>query len=189
MVTVLLSSCATPFGGHTAATPENSVELDKAVYEVEDAIRYYQTYLRSQTRGLPRLSKVEFEFQTTSAVGGGLSASVYVFTLGASAQRAVTHDVTYTYPRLPSTGEKHDKTPPYLFNELTDTIKTTVDAANAAKNFGTQPYNSLQVRVQYAFSKSLKGGANFPVEMVTLGINAQADKNSIQSVTLTFAPH
>ena len=45
MVTVLLSSCATPFGGHIAATPENSVGLDKAVYEVEDAIRYYQITL------------------------------------------------------------------------------------------------------------------------------------------------
>ena len=135
------------------------------------------------------MSKVEFEFQTTSDFGGGLSASVYVFTLGASAQRAVTHDVTYTYPRLPSTGEKHDKTPPYLFNELTDTIKTTVDAANAAKNFGAQPYDGLRVKVQYACSKSVKRSANFPVEMATLGINAQADKNSIRSVTLTFAQH
>jgi len=189
MVTVLLSSCATPFGGHTAATPENSVKLDTAVYEVEHANQYYQTYLRPQTCGLPRLSKVEFEFQTTSDVAGGLNVGVYVFTLGVSAQRAVTHDVTYTYPRLPSKGERHNKMPPDQYDKLIDTIKTTVEAANAAKKFATQPYDSLRVKVQYAFTKSVKGGGTIPVDMATLGINAQADKNSIQSVTLTFAPH
>src|SRR5215510_5518852 len=74
VVAVLVSGCATPFGGSTAATTQNSVELDTAVYEVEDAIRYYQTHLRPQTRGLPPLTKVEFEFQTTTDVAGGLNA-------------------------------------------------------------------------------------------------------------------
>lgn len=182
---VLLPGCGTTPG---RASSEHSVELETAVSEVEDAILYYQTFMRSQTRGLPALAKVEFDFQTTTDIGGSANVNLYVLTLGASAQRETVHQITYTYAKLPSTGAGHDETPPALFQELTDTIKTAAQAANAAKTFGNQPLDNLRVKIQYGFRKTLKGGVAFPFEMVTLGINAQYEKNAVQSVTLTFAP-
>lgn len=198
VMAAVVAGCAnpgSPFAGHTPAKPTNSVQLETAVSEVEDAIRYYKSKaaLRSQTHGLPPLSKIDFEFQTTTDVSAGLNAGLYVFALNASAQRSTTHDVTYSYQRLPFTGEKYTgRTPPPLLDELTQTITTTVDAARAAQGFGPNPFNTLIVKIQFGFKKTGQVAVNVPVPLVplaTLGINAQADKNSVQSVTLTFGSH
>ena len=184
---LLLPSCTTLQRlGVAKSTP---VEFHAAVAQVVDALTYYQTHLRSQTGRLPPIKEAEFNFKIATNKEVGLNAgSLYVFTLGASAESTTSHEITYTYKGLPSPQNKlsSDK-PPDLLSELIDTIQTVAAAVNESKAFGKKPYQTMKVQVEFGFKFQAEVGASAQIQLITIGAHAHYDKSTVQTVTLTFA--
>jgi hypothetical protein len=182
---ILLQSCTSLERlGVAQSTP---VAFHAAVIQVVDALSYYQTHLRTQTRRLPPIKEAEFNFKIATGTEVGLGADLYVFTLGGSVESTTSHEITYTYKGLPSPQDKLSSDKPALLSELIDTIETVAAAVNESKAFGKKPYQSMKVQVEFGFKLQGEVGVNVPIQLVTIGAHAHYDKSTVQTVTLTFA--
>jgi hypothetical protein len=196
-VLLLLSLISLSAFGQTptpATTPAQGsdadlVPLSAVVSQVKDALAEYQHNLGGGADALPPLASAEFDFKTTVATTVGGSINLFIFKIGASHEKDVVNDVTYTYsvPKPPTaTGLLANKKPPSLKDELGRTIQSAAAAVKATGKVGNLPFSKLTVNLQYGVKWDVSGGVSAPIQFVTIGLSGDKNKNTVQSVKLVF---
>jgi hypothetical protein len=78
--------------------------------------------------------------------------------------------------------------PPTLTEELASTIQNGAKAVKQSPSgIGKLKFKQLAVTVQYGVKWDISVGLSAPISFVTVGINADKNKNTVQSVELTFS--
>jgi hypothetical protein len=195
LVLVLLSLALLPIGAQAAdtaavaASPKDQAPLGAVMREVENALDLYQNNRGTGAATLPPLASAEFDFKATTSISEGVTVNFFIFKFGGSHQTDVTNDVVYTYalpkPQTPRSGLSANKKPPLLKNQLAQTIQGAAEAVKTAASFQNLPFSKLAVTIQYGVTWDGNFGISVPT-FVTIGLNADAKKNSIQSVKLVF---
>jgi len=186
------SAPSTQATGATAeAQPPNTVDLNTVIRQVKAAIDKYQKNRGSGSDALPPLSLAEFDFKTTTGTKGGLSINLFIFKIGASRESDVVNDVTYTYtlpkPKPPSgIGILEHRKPVPLTDALAQSIQNAAATLKNAESLGPLNFSKLTLTIQYGVTWDGNGGVNIPIQLVTLGLNVDKNKNSVQSVKLVF---
>jgi len=173
--------------------PKGTADLHSVIVSVEAALKCYQDNVGVGPDALPKLQKAEFDFKTTTGKIGGISVSFFVFALKASKENDKTNEITFTYAlktEKPQGGHALlKKIPP---QPLADAIVADLQAAAAAVKESAKlnklSFNQLKVALTFGVVLDGSVGVNVPVQLVTLGGNAEYKKNEAQSVTLTLAP-
>jgi len=171
--------------------PPNTVDLNTVIKQVKAAVDEYQKNRGSGPDALPPLSAAEFDFRTTTGTVGGLAINLFIFKIGASREKDVVNDVTYTYtlpkPKPPSgVGVLRNQKPIPLTEALAQSIQNAATTLKNAGSLGELNFSKLTVAIQYGVTWDGNGGVNIPIQLVTLGLNVDKNKNSVQSVRLVF---
>jgi hypothetical protein len=185
----LLVTSVLAFGQGSSAPSGDLVPLSAVVGQVKDALLEYQHNLGGGADALPALASAEFDFKTTTATTVGGSINLFIFKIGASHEKDVVNDVTYTYsvPKPPTkAGLLSNKKPPQLKDELERTIQTAAAAVKSSGKLANLPFSKLTVNLQYGVKWDASGGVNAPIQFVTIGISGDKNKNTVQSVKLVF---
>lgn len=171
--------------------PPNTVDLNTVIKQVKAAVDEYQKNRGSGPDALPPLSAAEFDFRTTTGTVGGLAINLFIFKIGASREKDVVNDVTYTYtlpkPKPPSgVGVLRNQKPIPLTEALAQSIQNAATTLKNAGSLGELNFSKLTVAIQYGVTWDGNGGVNIPIQLVTLGLNVDKNKNSVQAVRLVF---
>lgn len=170
--------------------PNDAVLLERVIAEVKAALDEYQSNLGAGDHALPPLSSAEFDFKTVIATTEGLTLSFLIFKLGGSHENDVTNDVTFTYavpkPLRMESLFSHPAPPPQLKDQLAMTIQGAAAAVKAAGTLGNLSFTKLAVNIEYGVKWDGDIGVNVPISLVTVGLTGDRNKNTVQSVKLTF---
>jgi hypothetical protein len=174
--------------------PENTAELAVVVQLVDHALKCYQALSKDldplQPKGLPKISSAVLDFKTTTGKSVGFSFSIFVFKVGASREKDVTDDVSFTYsiPKVISPPAKGfaKPAPVDLFKELVKEVAAAASAAQAQSTALGMPLSKVQIQVSYGIKFDGNIGISVPVSLVTIGGNGDYNKNNTQTITLTF---
>jgi hypothetical protein len=174
--------------------PEDTADLAAVVQLVDHALKCYQAVSKDldplQPKGLPKISSAVMDFKTTTGKTVGFSFSVFVFKVGASREKDVTHDVSFTYsiPKaiLPATKGFAKPAPVDLFKELVKAVAAAASAAQAQSTALGLPLSKVQIQISYGIKFDGNVGINVPISLVTIGGNGDYNKNNTQTITLTF---
>jgi hypothetical protein len=183
----ILSGCVTTQSG----SPSGQVPLVQVIQKVNGAIDEYQSQRGSGAqKELPPLASAEFDFKTvtSSTVGGTLN--ILVLKLGTTRETDITNDVTYTYalpkPEKPAVALQSEESPPDLKDALAHAIQEAAAAVKSAATAAGLPFSKLTINIQYGVKIDGSVGAAVPVSIVTIGPTVDANRNTVQSVKLTF---
>jgi hypothetical protein len=171
------------------ASPADAAPLDLVITQVKAALDQYQQGLGSEPDALPALSSAEFDFKTSTATTVGGSISFFIFKIGGSHEKDVCNDVTFKYsvPPPPKGLTPHSKPkPPTLTEELVSTIQAAATAVKSAGKLGPLGFSQLTVTIQYGVKWDGSLGVNVPISFVTVGLNGDKNKNTVQTVKLVF---
>jgi hypothetical protein len=176
------------------AQPGKTADLPSVVQTVERALECYQalagTKDPAQPKGLPKLSSAVMDFKTTTGKTVGFTFSIFVFKVGASREKDVTDDLTFTYsvPKvtLPKTEGFVKPTPTPLYAELVKEVQAAASAAQAQSTALGMPLSKVGVTVAYGIKFDGNVSLSVPVQLVTIGGNGDYNKNNTQTITLTF---
>ena len=142
------------------------------------------------SKALPRLSKVTFDFHTSTAQGEGLSFQILVFSLGANRERDSSNDVSFTYTVPPPPATQPKKTSQTL--DLSQTLLATLQAAAAevkqTESVGPARFSNLSVTLAYGVVWTVSGGGSGTVGLVTLTGSVDRKRADVQTLTLSFGP-
>jgi hypothetical protein len=174
--------------------PADVVDLSSVVQLVEQALKCYQVSSKDldplQPKGLPKITSATMDFKTTTGKTIGFSLSIFVFKVGASREKDVTDDISFTYsvPKLvPSPGKGLVKPPPVdLFQELIKEVAAAAKAAQAQSTALGLPLSKVQIQVAYGIKFDANVGVTVPISLVTVGGNGDYNKNNTQTITLVF---
>jgi hypothetical protein len=174
--------------------PNNTADLPTVVATVEQALKCYQESTKgsdpTQPNGLPKLSSAVFDFKTTTAKTAGFSISFFIFKVGASSEKDVTDDVSFTYsvPKTvpPKAAGFVKPPPPDLFSELVKDVQAAAHAAQAQSTALGMPLSQVKIQVAFGIKIDANASLNLPVHLITIGGNGDYNKNNIQTITLTF---
>jgi hypothetical protein len=171
-------------------TPSDPGALPAVIQQVTGALQEYQDSRGSGPDALPPLAQAQFDFKTTIKTSGGFTLNLFVFKFGTTHENDQTNDVEFTYA-LPKPKSMRSMTSQAPSTQLKDVLAQTIQsAALSVKNGGKVaglPLNSLKVTLSFAVDWNVDGGGQVTYSIVTAGLNASKDKNSIQTVVLTFA--
>jgi Trypsin-co-occurring domain 2 len=165
------------------------VPLAAVISQVQDALSQYQRNLGTGADALPSLASAEFDFKTTVATTVGGSISLFIFKIGASREKDVVNDVTYSYavPKPPASMGIAAKTKiPLLKDELAATIQHAAAAVRTAGTLGSLTFSKLTINLQFGVKWDGSGGVTAPIQLVTIGLSGDRNKNTVQSVKLVF---
>lgn len=177
--------------------PDLTADLPSVVKTVEQALECYQAVAQTtdemQPKGLPTLSSAVMDFKATTGKTVGFTFSVFVFKIGASREKDVTDDLTFTYA-VPKVILPHDAQgfvkvkpkPPALYEELVKEVQAAAAAAQAQSIALGMPLSKVTVLVSYGIKFDGNVSINVPVQLVTIGGNGDYNKNNTQTITLTF---
>lgn len=170
------------------ANPSEEMPLHEVIAAVKAALEEYQNSIGSGPNALPPLSSADFEFKTTTAVTVGGSINLLIFKFGASREKDVVHDVTFSYdvPQPKSGPLKAPAEPPFQ-TALAETIRSAAEAVKTAGSLGNLSFSKLTLTVQYGVKWDTNAGGSGPISFVTVGLNADRNKNTVHSVKLVFA--
>jgi hypothetical protein len=174
--------------------PSQTADLPSVVQTVERALECYQALAETkdpmQPDGLPKLSSVVMDFKTTTGKTIGFSFSIFVFKIGASREKDVTDDLTFTYAvkpvTVPKTFGREKKQPAPLYAELVKEVQAAARAAKAQSTALGIPLSKVGIAVSYGIKFDGNVSINVPVQLVTIGGNGDYNKNNTQTITLTF---
>jgi len=175
--------------------PADTVDLAAVVQLVDHALKCYQALSKDldplQPKGLPKISSAVLDFKTTTGKTVGFSFSIFVFKVGASREKDVTDDVSFTYsvPKtvaLPSTKGVAKPAPVDLFKELVKEVAAAASAAQAQSTALGLPLSKVQIQISYGIKFDGNVGVSVPISLVTVGGNGDYNKNNTQAITLTF---
>ena len=176
--------------------PDLTADLPSVVQTLEKALECYQAVAQkdsTQPKGLPRLSSAVMDFKTTTGKTVGFTFSVFVFKIGASREKDVTDDLSFTYsvpkvvlPRDVHGFVKTKPTPPPLYAELVKEVQAAAIAAETQSTALGMPLSKVGVTVSFGIKFDGNASISVPVQLVTIGGNGDYNKNNTQSITLTF---
>jgi hypothetical protein len=175
--------------------PAGTADLPTVVQMVEQALKCYQALSKDidplQPKGLPKISSAVLDFKTTTGKTVGFSFSIFVFKIGASREKDVTDDLSFTYsvPKqvgLPPTKGFAKPAPVDLFAELVKEVAAAASAAQAQSTALGMPLSKVSITVAYGIKFDANASLNLPVSLVTIGGNGDYNKNNTQTITLTF---
>jgi len=140
---------------------------------------------------LPKITSAALDFKTTTGKTTGLSFSIFVFKIGASKEKDVTDEVTFTYsvPKkiaAPQIQALAKPVPPDLFKELVKEIAAAASAAQAQSTALGLPLSEVSITVAYGIKFDENAALNLPISLVTIGGNGNYNKNNTQTIKLTF---
>jgi hypothetical protein len=153
---------------------------------VKDAVDKYQESLGGGASALPPLQSAEFDFKVVTEKTLKGSISFFIFSFGASTSDKTVNDVAYTY-ELPQPGLKAlSEEPPVLPETLARTIQEAARAVKESGTLGDLRFKKLVVEIQFGVKWSVDAQGNFTYQFVTLNLGAGRNKDTVQSVKLTF---
>jgi hypothetical protein len=180
---------------HVDNQPAGTVDLPTVVQTVEQALKCYQALSGQsdplQPKGLPKISSAVMDFKTTTGKTIGFSFSIFVFKVGASREKDVTDDVSFTYspPKqvaLPKGPGLARATPASFYEELVKEVQAASSSAQAQSTALGLPLSKVSITVAYGIKFDGNIALNVPIHLVTIGGNGDYNKNNTQTVTLTF---
>jgi len=184
-----------PTQGLTASgAPPKSADLNSVVATIESALKCYQDSRGAGADALPPLIQADFDFKTVTSKTVGFSISFFVFKLGATHEKDVTDDITFSYktkvskiPVINGPGFTSRKQPPVLLSDalVADMQGAAFAIANRSQAAGL-PFDQAKITIQFGIVNDGTVTINAPVQLVTLGPSGDYKKNEVQSVTLTF---
>lgn len=188
------SSVTVPRNQNVNEQPAGTADLASVVELVEHALQCYQALSKDidplQPKGLPKINSAVMDFKTTTAKTVGFSFSIFVFKVGASREKDVTDDLSFTYsvPKLISATPKHfvKPAPADLFAELVKEVAAAASAAQAQSTALGLPLTKVGIQIAYGIKFDGNVAVNVPISLVTIGGNGDYNKNNIQTITLTF---
>jgi hypothetical protein len=174
--------------------PAGTTDLAAVVQLVDHALKCYQALSKDldplQPKGLPKISSAVMDFKTTTGKTVGFSFSIFIFKVGASREKDVTDDVSFTYsvPKviLPLTKGFAKPAPADLFKELVKEVAAAASAAQAQSTALGLPLSKVQIQISYGIKFDGNIGVNVPISLVTIGGSGDYNKNNTQTITLTF---
>lgn len=175
--------------------PKDTADLASVVQTVEQALKCYQALSSEKDplhpKGLPKLKSVQLDFKTTTSKTVGFSILIFVFKVGASREKDVTDDLTFTYSvpkkiQLPPTQGLVKPSPAPLYEELVKEVQAAANAAQSQSKLLGIPLSNVSVAVSYGIKFDGNVAINVPVQLVTIGGNGDYNKNNTQSITLSF---
>lgn len=175
--------------------PDKTADLPSVVQTVEQALKCYQVLSGDkdplQPKGLPKLNSVVMDFKTTTGETVGFSFSIFVFKVGASREKDVTDDLSFTYsvPKkiaLPKSPGLAKVKPAPLYEELVKEVQAAARAAQSQSTALGMPLNKVSIAVSYGIKFDGNLSLNVPVQLVTIGGNGDYNKNNVQTLTLNF---
>jgi hypothetical protein len=197
-VIVTQDACSVPkpstVTGSKNEQPAGTADLASVVRLVEHALQCYQALSKDidplQPKGLPKISSAVMDFKTTTGKTVGFSFSIFVFKVGASREKDVTDDLSFTYsvPKLISPPSKNfvKPAPADLFAELVKEVAAAASAAQAQSTALGMPLSKVGIQISYGIKFDGNVAVNVPISLVTIGGNGDYNKNNIQTITLTF---
>lgn len=190
-----------PGPGYTAndnvEQPKMTADLPSVVQTLERALECYQAVAQvkddTQPKGLPKLTSAAMDFKATTGKTVGFTFSVFVFKIGASREKDVTDELTFTYA-VPKVVLPHDANgfvkfkpvPQDLYKELVKEVQAAAAAAQAQSTALGMPLSKVGVLVSYGIKFDGNVSINVPVQLVTIGGNGDYNKNNTQTITLQF---
>jgi hypothetical protein len=167
--------------------PKDTADLPSVIASVKAAVECYQNNRGGGPDALPALTSAVFDFKTTTGTVGGLSLNLFVVKIGGSVEKDTVNDLTFTYSLPTPLVAKGVKKPPQaLSDELANDILAAAKAAKPSLTALGLPLSKVTINVQYGIKIDGNVSLNLPVSLITLGPSADRNKNSTQSVTLTF---
>jgi hypothetical protein len=177
----------------TKGSKPRAVPLPEVIAQVQKAIQCYQEDRPSELNALPDLESAELDFKVVNDLKLGGTLSVLVLKVGATAVNETTDDVTYKYGLAPP--KSSDKGPfsastsnsALIFeDQLANTIVQAAAAIKDNEKLDKLCFQQLTVTLQYAVQLEGSLGSTFPIQLVTVGLSAERDHNTLQSVKLVF---
>jgi hypothetical protein len=170
-----------------AGASKKAADIKLVVYAVQQALLCYQQYGTADGEHLPPLQAATFDFKTSTSLSGGPSVSFFILTLGAGVEKDSVRDFSLSYSVPPKgIASPHAGASPDLVNELATLIRDAAAAASSQKTAFNLPLNAVTVSVQFGIQVSENAGINFPISFVTAGAKLAHNKNTADTVTLTF---
>lgn len=173
--------------------PKGIADLGSAIQTVEQALKCYQVLSGEKDplhpKGLPKLNSVVLDFKTTTAKTVGFSISVFVFKVGASREKDVTDDLTFTYSVPKKLQQVHGvvkPSPAPMYEELVKEVQMAANAAQTQSKLLGIPLSKVGVSVSYGIKFDGNLAISVPIQLVTIGGNGDYNKNNTQSITLSF---
>jgi hypothetical protein len=155
--------------------------------EVKKAVDKYQESLGGAD-ALPPLQAAEFDFKVVTEETRKGSISFFIFSFGASTSNKTVNDVAYTY-ELKEPGTKAlSEEPPVLSETLARTIQEAARAVKESGTLGDLRFRKLVVEIQFGVKWNVDVQGNFTYQFVTLNLGGGKNKDTVQSVKLTFKP-
>lgn len=169
------------------ASGDDGAPLSQVASQVQAALDQYHRSRGQGKDALPPLASAELNFKVTTVRTVGGSINLYIIKLGASAEDTLVNDVTLTYTAPTAIAAAPAAVKPSLTDELVKTIQAAAAAAKRSPAIGAAKFNKCTITVQYGVKWDGNAGvANVPIYFVTVGLNGGKNKNSIQSIKLSF---
>jgi len=169
------------------ASPPGMADLDTVIQQVETALDEYQTTLGGGPDPLPPLRSADFSFRVTTSRNVGASISLLIFKLGASRQTDTLNEVNFHYePKAKGPEFMADQNAPPLAEQILATVVAAAEQIKKAKAVQKMPLASVAVTIQFGVKWDSSGGASPKYDIVTVGLNATANRNAVQTVKLVF---
>ena len=179
--------------------------LANLINTVTSVINNYQARVLADNEKPLILKKAVFEFNTVVSKSGGISISVLFLKIGGKLASKSTQDFKFTY----GVPDKPEKIPsPQFATELLaglpfkgkpvdpinvdDALKEFLDKAseayNAAPMLDKKDMSEATMEIKYGLDGGFNAGIALPISMVVIDANFDYDHNTVQTITLTFAP-
>ncbi|HEX4021284.1 MAG TPA: hypothetical protein VHX63_09085 [Acidobacteriaceae bacterium] len=165
-----------------------TISLSDAITQVNLALQDYQTEAEQSKSKLPPLKSADFDFKTTTDRSAGATFTFLIFTIGGSRSDESVNDVAFHYevPKAPKLQSHGLGQPVQLREQLTKTIEAAAQSLQDAPALKGLAFSKLSVTISYGVKWTVTGGISVPM-LVTSGLNAGKDRNSIQTIQLQFA--
>lgn len=144
--------------------------------------------LEANSRALPKLSRVSFDFNTTVSKSAGASFNILIFKFGASREGDTGNEVTFTYA-VPPPAAAQARTAPQA-HDFSQALLATLDAAAAqvkqTESIGPAQFSNLTVTLTYGAVWDVSGGGSGTLGLVTLDGSVDRKRADVQTLTLIF---
>lgn len=185
---LLLAFACTTVHAQSAQSKPDTFPLQDVLTQVNLALQDYQIAAEQSNNKLPALKFADFDFKTSTSKSVGASFTFFIFTLGGSHSHESANEVVFHYevPEPPKSQPHALTAPVQLREQLTKTIEAAAQALHGAPELKGLAFTRLAVNISYGVTWSVNGGISVPM-LVTSGLNAKKDHNSIQTLHLEFA--